>query len=97
MLTSKQRSYLRGIANNENAIIQVGKIGVTDNLIKQVDEALEARELVKINVLENAGASAKEIAVEVAENTGAEVVQVIGKKITLYRKSKKAIIELPKI
>ena len=89
MLTSKQRAYLRGLASNEPAIMQVGKGGIGDNLIKTVSDALEARELIKLTVLENSGEAAREVAEALAEATEAEVVGVIGKKIILYRESEK--------
>ena len=85
-MTSKDRAYLRSLANTITPIIQVGKIGVNDNLIKQVDDALEARELIKINVLETSPLEADEIAVQIAEKVNCTVVQVLGRKITLYRK-----------
>ena len=89
MLTSKQRAFLRGLASNEPAIMQVGKGGIGENLIKTVSDALEARELIKLTVLENSGEAAREIAETLAEATEAEVVGVIGKKVILYRESEK--------
>ena len=88
MLTGKQRSYLRSLANTVQPIFQVGKGGITENVIKQFDEALEARELVKATVLKNSSADAREVCEEIARHTGAEVVQVIGNKFVLYRESK---------
>ncbi len=88
MLTGKQRSYLKGIANNLNPIFQIGKNGITDNFIKQIDEALEAREIVKIKVLNNSFLDAKDVASELAEKTNAEFVQSIGNKFVLYRESR---------
>ena len=85
-MNSKDRAYLRGLANTIEPIFQVGKLGINDNLIKQVDEALEARELIKLTVLETAPSDAKDIAIELANNTNSVVVQVMGRKITLYRK-----------
>ncbi|EOC99809.1 ribosome assembly RNA-binding protein YhbY [Caldisalinibacter kiritimatiensis] len=97
MLTSKQRSYLNGLANKIDPILQLGKKGITDNFIKQVDDALEARELIKIKVLNNSLLEAREAANEVAEATNADVVQCIGNKFILYRESEdKKRIELPK-
>ena len=87
-MTSKQRAYLRGVANTIDSIFQVGKGGVTDVLIQQLSDALEARELIKITVLKNAPDYAKNVANEVAEGTNSEVIQVIGNKITLFRKRK---------
>ena len=88
-MTSKQRAYLRGLANTIDAIFQVGKGGISDNLIKQLNDALEARELIKISVLETAPDSAKELGNEIAEVTNSTLVQVVGNKITLYRPKKK--------
>lgn len=89
MLTSKQRAYLRGLANTMQPIFQVGKGGISDNLIKQFDDALEARELIKATVLKNAESTPQIIANELADATGADVVQVVGNKFVLYRESKK--------
>ena len=88
MLTSKQRAQLRGLANGMQAIFQVGKGGVGDTLIKQVNDALEARELIKITVLENAQTTSRAVADEIAAKVKADVVQVIGSKFILYRESK---------
>lgn len=97
MLTSKQRSFLRSQANGLNAIFQVGKSGVTPELRDTVHNALEARELIKINVLDNTLLSSTEAAEMLASRTGADVVQVIGNKFILFRQSKtKPVIELPK-
>lgn len=96
MITGKQRSYLRKIAHAEKAIYQIGKDGLNENIIKQYDEGLEARELVKSTVLKNSLFTAKEAANEISEQLGAEIVSVIGNKFVLYRKSKrKSQIELP--
>jgi len=88
MISSKQRSYLRSLANAIEPIFQIGKGGINENMVKQIDEALEARELIKINVLNNADASPREFCDELVRRTGAEGVQVIGNKIVLYRPSK---------
>ncbi|MBE6903340.1 MAG: ribosome assembly RNA-binding protein YhbY [Ruminococcaceae bacterium] len=88
MLTSKQRAYLRSLANTQTAILQVGKIGINDNLINQVRDALNARELIKLSVLETSPVSAKEAANELAEMINCDVVQVIGSKFVLYKESK---------
>lgn len=88
MLTGKQRSYLKSLANTIQPIFQIGKGGITENVIKQFDEALEARELVKATVLKNSLSDAREVCDEIARQTGAEVVQVIGNKFVLYRESK---------
>lgn len=88
MLNSKQRAMLRGMANSLEPIFQVGKGGINDQLIRQVDETLEKRELIKITTLENTPETSREAADIIAEQTGADVVQVIGRKIVLFRKSK---------
>lgn len=89
MLTGKQRSFLKGIANNMDPIFQVGKSGITENFIKQVDEALEKREIIKIKVLNNSLLDATGVAIELADKTNSEFVQSIGSKLVLYRESKK--------
>ena len=97
MLTSKQRAYLRGMANGLDSIFQIGKSGVTPELRDAVDKALEARELIKLNVLDNNMIEAKQAASILADRTGAEVVQVIGNRFILFRQyKKKPVIELPK-
>lgn len=96
MITSKQRAYLRSLAQNIDAIFQIGKNGINDNQIKQLIDALEARELIKITILDSTADDKQTIANELAEKTNSEVVQVIGKKITLYKRSKEhPTIELP--
>lgn len=87
MLTSKQRAYLRGLATNEPAIMQIGKGGISENLIKTVSDALEARELIKMSVLENCAETPKETANALAAEVGADVVGVVGRKFILYRES----------
>ena len=87
MLTSKQRAYLRGLANGESAIMQIGKGGVGENLVKTVSDALEARELIKLSVLENSMETPRDVANELADAVGADVVGVVGRKIILYRES----------
>lgn len=88
-MTSKQRAYLRSLANSVTAILQIGKNGINDNLIKQVNDALEARELIKVSVLETAPEEKRIIAEELASSTNSALVQVLGNKITLYRARKK--------
>ena len=96
MLTSKQRSYLRSLANGIEPIFQVGKGGVGENMIKQFNDALEARELVKASVLKNSLTDTRQICEEVASLAGAEIVQVIGNKFVLYKESKDdKVIVLP--
>ena len=97
MLTSKQRAQLRALANPIETILQVGKSGVGEQLIKQVDDALTARELIKLRVLETAPGSVRESAEELAQATNADVVQTIGTRFVLYRRNnKKPVIELVK-
>jgi RNA-binding protein len=97
MITSKQRAYLRGLANDIPAIMQVGKGGLSENQLKTFSDALEARELIKLNVLDNSGASPREVLDALAEALGAEAVAATGKKIVLYRASEKnPVIVLPK-
>lgn len=98
MLTSKQRAYLRGIASEYETIFQVGKSGVTEQMCAEISEALRKRELIKLRVLENSGWTAREAADAVAEQTGADVVQVIGSKFVLFKRNpKEPVIEnIPK-
>ncbi|MBU5592724.1 ribosome assembly RNA-binding protein YhbY [Clostridium sp. MSJ-4] len=96
MISSKQRAYLRSLANNLESIFQLGKNGIEDTFLKQVDDALEARELIKITVLNNSGFESREASDAICEELGCEGVQAIGNKLVLYRKSsKKPRIELP--
>ena len=88
MLNSRQRAQLRGLANSLDTIFQIGKGGVTENTVKQVDDALEARELIKLRVLETSPVSSREAADEIAEKTHSDVVQVIGTRFVLYRESR---------
>lgn len=88
-MTSKQRAYLKSLASTMEPIYQIGKSGVSPELTKGIDEALEARELIKINVLKNCMDDPKAMAVVLAERTKSQVIQVIGKKIVLYRQSSK--------
>ncbi len=97
MLTSKQRAYLRGMANSIDTILIVGKSGVIDTLVAQADSALEARELIKGKVLENSDITSRMAADEIAEKINADVVQVIGSKFVLFRQKKKdSQFKLPK-
>lgn len=99
-LTSKQRAYLRGLGNTLEPIVIIGKDGIGDNLVKQTNDALEARELIKCRVLENSMLTAREACDELSALTRSEQVQVIGTKFILYRpthkKDKKDKILLPK-
>ena len=94
-LTSKQRAQLRGIANTIDTIVHIGKDGINDNLIKQANDALEAREIIKCKVLENSMLTAREASEQLSRLTRSESVQVIGTKFVLYRqhydKSKRKI------
>lgn len=87
MLNSRQRAQLRGLANSYDTIFQVGKGGINEQLIKQVGEALEARELIKLRVLETSPVSSREAADQIATAVGADVVQVIGYRFILYKES----------
>lgn len=96
MISGKQRAYLRGLANTMDPIFQIGKNGIEEAFLRQLQEALEARELIKIKVLENSGLSAREASDEICTQIGCEGIQAIGSKIVLYKKSeKKPKIELP--
>lgn len=88
MLTSKQRAQLRGLANSYDTILQIGKGGIGEQVIKQVDDALTARELIKLRVLETSPVTSREAADEIARLTNSDVVQVIGTRFILYRESK---------
>jgi putative RNA-binding protein, YhbY family len=97
-MTTKQRAYLKGLAMTMEPIFQVGKNSMTPELTKAIEEALTARELIKISVLKNCADDPRELANMIAERTHSDVVQVIGKKIVLYRegKDKNRKIELPR-
>ena len=96
-MTSKQRAYLRGLANSITPIFQIGKNGISENLIKQIDDAIEARELIKISVLDTAPDDVKPLGIEISEATNSIFVQSVGNKITLFRARKKdSRIVLPK-
>lgn len=87
MLTGKQKRFLRAEAHSLKAIFQVGKTGVNENMINQIQEALEKRELLKVSVLQNSPEDKDTVSRQLAEGTGAEVVQVIGNTIILYKES----------
>ncbi len=89
MLSSKQRAYLRKFANKENAIFQIGKAGLTDEIISEIDYVLEKRELIKITVLETSMLTARQACDAICEKTGAEGVFCIGNKAVIFRKAKK--------
>jgi len=88
VLTGKQRSYLKSIAHNLDPIFQLGKNGLTENFVKQVDDALNAREIVKISVLKNSVLDPTDVAVELVQRLNAEFVQSIGRRFVIYRESK---------
>ena len=89
MLNSKQRAYLRSLAVHIDTIFQIGKGGINENMTEQISNALEARELIKLRVLDNSDYSSREAAEEIAEIVNADVVQVVGTRFVLYRESKK--------
>lgn len=96
MITSKQRSFLRSLSNNLDPIFQLGKGGIEETFLRQLNEALEARELIKIKVLSNSGYDAREASDIICDAINCEGIQSIGSKIVLYKKSeKKPKIELP--
>ena len=95
MLTSKERAYLRSLSQSLDTIFQIGKGGITDEICKQIANALEARELIKARVLENSGYTAREAAEEIASAIECDVVSCVGTKFVLYKESvKKKRIEL---
>lgn len=97
MLTSKQRAYLRSLANSIDTILMVGKGGLSDQIYKTADDAITARELIKGKVLESCELSVREVADMIADEINADVVQVIGSKFVLYKKNEdEPIIVLPK-
>ena len=99
MITSKQRAYLRSLANGLQPIFQIGKGGITDVLIEQLANALEARELIKVLILETAFLDVKPACNEIAQRLGAEPIQAIGSKFVLYKQAedkKNRKIELPR-
>ena len=97
MLSSKQRADLRSLANSEQPILHAGKNGVSDAMLKQADDALAARELIKGRVLESSPVTPRELAENIAASVNAEVVQVIGRNFVLYRRRpKEPAIQLPR-
>ncbi|MCR4951178.1 MAG: ribosome assembly RNA-binding protein YhbY [Solobacterium sp.] len=95
MLTTKQKAYLRSLAQTERPIFQVGKDSISENLVKTVSDALRARELVKVSILKNAPGDVKEIAFDLAMLTKSELIQVIGRQCVLYKRAKEPKILLP--
>ena len=97
MLTGKQRAYLRSLAHNIDPIFQIGKNGIEENFLIQVSQALEARELIKIKVLENSGLETREASDIICAKLKCEGIQAIGNKMVIYKKSKnKPKIEIPR-
>ena len=96
MITGKQRSYLKKLAHTVEPTVYMGKAGLTENVLKERDDYLTAHELLKVKLQEGCLADAKEAANEAAEKLGAEFVQAIGRKFSLYRQSERKLIELPR-
>lgn len=94
MLTVKQKVKLRSLAMNLRPIYQIGKDGITDNLIEGLSLALEAHELIKISVLKTVSDPLKQVALDITSATHSELIQIIGRQIVLYRKSKKQLIKI---
>jgi len=94
MLTTKQKVKLRSLAMELRPIFQIGKEGLSDNLIHGLNDALEAHELIKISVLKNCSLNIKEVAYDISSKTNSELIQIIGRNIVFYRKSKKQLIQL---
>ena len=95
MITTKQRAYLRSLGHQLTPIFQIGKQGVTPEVVEAISDALEARELIKITVLNNCEEDVRDICEKIYSRTHSEPVQVIGRKFILYRAAKKPKIELP--
>ena len=95
MLTGKQKGFLRSMANTERALFQVGKEGCTYSLYSTISDSLEAHELLKVSVLKTCPQPVREVALDIAGHTRAEIVQIVGRVILLYRPSKKKVIVLP--
>jgi len=89
MITSKQRSHLRSLANGLEVLFQLGKTGIEENFLKQIDQVIEIRELIKIKVLDNSGLTAREASDIICEKLNCEGIQAIGSKIVIYRRSSK--------
>ena len=100
MLKGKQRNYLKSLANNKKVILQIGKEGISENLISQIDQMLNDHELIKINVLSNSNINSKDAAFEICDILKAEYVSALGNKFVIYRESrtskKDERIKLPK-
>ena len=96
MLSGKQKRFLRALASKEKALFQIGKDGINENFIDILKGAIKARELVKISILKTCELIPNEVAIDLAANTGSEIVQIIGRTIVLFKQSKEKKIELPK-
>ena len=97
MLTGKQKQFLRALANSRRPLFQVGKDGVTANVINTVSDSLEAHELIKISVLKTCGEDVRDVALDLSAGTRSQIVQIIGRTVILYRESRdKKRIELPR-
>lgn len=94
MLTTKQKAKLRSLAMTQRPIFQIGKNGLSEELIKGLNDALEAHELIKISILKNCSLNINEAAFDIASSTNSELVQIIGRNVVFYRQSKKHLIEL---
>lgn len=94
MLTNKEKSYLRGLAQTKRALFQIGKDGITPNMVRSVSDSLEAHELVKIALLKTCGDDVRQAALDMSGATSSEIVQIIGRTFVLYRRSKKNKLEL---
>lgn len=98
MLTSKQRAYLRGIANSIDTILMIGKGSITDQVVKQAEDALYAREIIKGKVLENCEINSRQVADILSEKLDCDVVRVIGSKFVLYKPNPdEPVIKLPRV
>ncbi len=95
MLTGKQKRYLRSLAVNEKALVQIGKDGITDNLVMSIREALKSHELVKIAIHKGCELSINELVIDILANTQSDLVQTIGKTIVIYKPAKERKIILP--
>ncbi len=95
MLNSKQRKYLYSMTNDMQPVVNIGKSSLTPEIIDSIDEALSARELIKISILKNCPDVTSTLAITISERTHSDVVRIIGKKIILYRPAKKPKIQLP--
>ncbi len=95
MITGKQRSYLKKLVHELEPAVYIGKAGLTENVIREMDDYLNAHELVKVKLQDGCALNAKDAANEAADKLGAEFVQAIGKKFSLYRRSENCLVELP--